>query len=422
MRAVARPSASGSGSFGGSSTNKTTTNKTSTSSTSPSASSLLAAKAWFFLGGASGAVLFPFIPVFLESRGLSPAQIGLISALRPWVAAPATVGAAALADARRAHRPLLLLGLAASAALRAGLPLAQGPAQLCGALLAAEAFGFFGVLGDATVLSNLGPQEPRAPAAAGSGGTAGAGAGATGQQQQRQGDGSSQGGSTGGNGGGGASYGAQRVWASVGWGVFGVAGGAAIRAYGIERAPFAGFGALSAALLAVGACMSYNYGDGGGGGGTGGGTGGGGGGSDGKAAPLAAEAAAGPAPAAAAAEAGGGAAMRALLRRPDVAVFLFQATALGFGMGVCQVAAFALVIRETKNGRVSWARPRCAVLSAPSPASASASQTTWPIYTRKHLQRPPLHIHQGLRVPLPQGARRRRGADGAVPARDDARG
>ena len=114
-----------------------------------------ATQAWFFLGGASGALLFPYLNIFLAGRGLTPAQIGLISALRPWVAAPASVAVSALADRRRAHGPLLLLGLAASAALRAGLPLAAGAAQLFAVLLAAEAFSFFGVLGDATVLSNL---------------------------------------------------------------------------------------------------------------------------------------------------------------------------------------------------------------------------------------------------------------------------
>jgi hypothetical protein len=60
-----------------------------------------------------------------------------------------------LADARGAHGALLLGGLVASAALRAGLPLAEGRGQVFAALLAAEAFSFFGVLGDATVLSNL---------------------------------------------------------------------------------------------------------------------------------------------------------------------------------------------------------------------------------------------------------------------------
>jgi hypothetical protein len=132
---------------------------------------LLLAKAWFFLGGASGAVLFPYVNLFLDQRGLPPAQIGLISALRPWVAAPASVSASALADARASHAPLLMLGLAVSSALRAGLPLAAGAGQLFAVLLAAEAFSFFGVLADATVLSNLPRNQVR-------GGRLGAGVGA----------------------------------------------------------------------------------------------------------------------------------------------------------------------------------------------------------------------------------------------------
>ncbi|KIY98177.1 hypothetical protein MNEG_9786 [Monoraphidium neglectum] len=333
---------------------------------------MLLAKAWFLLGGASGALLFPYVNVFLAARGtlnpaparhrsrarlvshaaatlrattmhrapshatateqlpgeqlpakqlpgLTPAEIGLISALRPWVAAPTSIAATALADRAAAHRPLLLLGLCASALLRAALPLGRGAWELCAILLAAEAFGFFGVLGDSTVLSNLAGRE-----------------------------------------GGAASYGAQRVWASIGWGVFGVAGGAAIQRFGIETAPFVGFGLLSALLFVVGALMRYNY--------AGWapaaaplpsadarGSGGGGGPERGllesppaaAAEPAAGEAAAVGAPAAAeageydwseggslegaaaGAEEGG---VAALLLQPEVAIFLFEATMLGFGM------------------------------------------------------------------------------------------
>lgn len=45
-------------------------------------------QAWNFLVGASGVLLVPYIPLFLQSRGMSSAQIGLLAALRPWLAAP----------------------------------------------------------------------------------------------------------------------------------------------------------------------------------------------------------------------------------------------------------------------------------------------------------------------------------------------
>ncbi|GBF88827.1 hypothetical protein Rsub_01728 [Raphidocelis subcapitata] len=294
---------------------------------------MLLAKCWFFFGGASGAVLFPYVPLYLDSRGLAPSQIGLVSALRPWIAAPAAVAASSAADARAAHGPLLLGGLAASAALRAGLPLAAAPGQLVAALLAAEGFSFFGVLGDATVLSNL-PKDQE-------------------------------------EGGGGPTYGDQRVWASVGWGVAGVAGGAAIRKWGLAAAPFWGFGALSVLLALTGAAMRYDYSsgrdgdeslqqdDGGGGGGEG--------------QPLLARAAGGGADAAAA-EAGAGAGgsgggMRSLLLRPDVAVFLFEATMLGFGMGVCQGFEF-LYLRQLGGGEALMGLCLLAMTVAEVPAFA----------------------------------------------------
>jgi hypothetical protein len=137
--------------------------------------------------------------------------------------------------------------------------------------------------------------------------------------------------------GGGASYGDQRVYASIGWGAFGVVGGVCIKRWGIETAPFVAFGILSLALAAVGAGMRYNYGGAGAGAAA-----------AAQEAPEAAAAAgsgasssagagadtpaAAPAPAAAAAPGAAPATMAALLRRPDVAIFLFQAAMLGFGM------------------------------------------------------------------------------------------
>lgn len=132
--------------------------------------------------------------------------------------------------------------------------------------------------------------------------------------------------------GAGGSYGDQRAWASIGWGAFGVVGGVAINKYGIEAAPFVGFGLLSALLFVVGACMRYDYGGWGPAGvanrpgDTGDGD------NAGRPYQLAADTEAAAAGGGGGAGAAGDASMRALLRRPEIIIFLFEATMLGFGM------------------------------------------------------------------------------------------
>jgi hypothetical protein len=154
-------------------------------------------------------------------------------------------------------------------------------------------------------------------------------------------------------GGSAASYGDQRVFASIGWGAFGVIGGVAIKQFGIETAPFVGYGLLSLGLAAVGVGMRYNYAaDSGGGAGQPAARGA----EAGADASSASAPAAGGAPegagevAAAPAAEGGPSAktMGALLRRPDVAIFLFEAAMLGFGMGVC--AGFEFLYLQQLGG------------------------------------------------------------------------
>ena len=57
----------------------------------------------------SGSLAFvlPFLNVYLVSHGLSPAQVGVLAALRPVVGTPAAAGWAAAADASAAHRAVL---------------------------------------------------------------------------------------------------------------------------------------------------------------------------------------------------------------------------------------------------------------------------------------------------------------------------
>lgn len=111
---------------------------------------------WNFVSGSSGVCLFPYLNLYLAQCGLSSAQIGLLAALRTWLAAPISLAAtAAAADRYRLHKQLLLLAIIASCGLRSSLPLLQGPALLFAALLAANLLGApVGVLADSTVLSN----------------------------------------------------------------------------------------------------------------------------------------------------------------------------------------------------------------------------------------------------------------------------
>lgn len=164
---------------------------------------------WNFLLGASGVFLFPYIPIFLQSRGLSSAQIGMLAALRPWLAAPIRCGfhtqqwpmswqklimqllvtisptrvhpadllassrnaagshlmlccccpysmtTSALADQHKVHVKLLLASAALGALIRSSMPLADSATILVIMLLAGELIGApTGVLGDSTVLSN----------------------------------------------------------------------------------------------------------------------------------------------------------------------------------------------------------------------------------------------------------------------------
>lgn len=109
---------------------------------------------WFLLSGAAGTFFFPFVPVFLSSRGMTSSQLGVLAAVRPWLAAPTSLAATTVADRLRLHRPLLVASLVASTVMRAALPLLPGLTALSGLLLASEILGApTGVVADATILS-----------------------------------------------------------------------------------------------------------------------------------------------------------------------------------------------------------------------------------------------------------------------------
>lgn len=92
---------------------------------------------WLFLGQgvmALATFVFPFLALFLGSRGFSPAATGLVAALFGAGSLPAGILAGQAAD-RLGRRPTLVGSLAAAAALTALLPALASPAALALAVL-----------------------------------------------------------------------------------------------------------------------------------------------------------------------------------------------------------------------------------------------------------------------------------------------
>jgi hypothetical protein len=112
-------------------------------------------QAYNFVSGSAGVFLFPYLNLYLAQRGLSSAQIGLLAALRTWLAAPVSLAATATSDRYKLHKQLLLVASITSCGLRSSLPLVGGTGMLFAALLLADLLGApVGVLADSAVLSN----------------------------------------------------------------------------------------------------------------------------------------------------------------------------------------------------------------------------------------------------------------------------
>ncbi|GLC51186.1 hypothetical protein PLESTB_000475200 [Pleodorina starrii] len=113
----------------------------------------LNAKAWYLWCFASYVAVGPFLNVFLEHRGLSKAQMGLVGALRPWLNAPASFLWAALADRLHAHRAVLLVTFAGAVGVRMLLLLPRSFGGMLAVALAAEVLAApASVLADAAVM------------------------------------------------------------------------------------------------------------------------------------------------------------------------------------------------------------------------------------------------------------------------------
>jgi len=102
-------------------------------------------------------VMLPYWPVYLESRGLSPEAIGLVTAIQFWIKVGGNPLVAGLADRHGSLRtPIILLSLAAAAAYLAF----EAVDGLIAMVLVAALFGFTGsplmLLGDSLTLRAIG--------------------------------------------------------------------------------------------------------------------------------------------------------------------------------------------------------------------------------------------------------------------------
>lgn len=101
------------------------------------------------------ASITPYFNVYFKQRGLSDAQVGVISAVRQWVSVPSSFLWSAAADRLQRHQAILTAVLVASTASRLGLVWASG----FGAFLALIIVNQFvtspvTVMADAIVMSN----------------------------------------------------------------------------------------------------------------------------------------------------------------------------------------------------------------------------------------------------------------------------
>ncbi|KAK9817419.1 hypothetical protein WJX74_008676 [Apatococcus lobatus] len=162
---------------------------------------MLAAKAWYFIYFGSGAFAYPFLNVWYRRRGFTEQQIGLLSALRPWVSAIVGGGCTAFADRIRAHRPIMFIAYALSTAAKFSISQAKTYPQMLLLIVTAEGLTApVMILADSSVMAAC-PEE--------------------------------------------GDYGRQRVWGAVGWGIFCAVGGAFVQRYGIH----AGFWMMLAWLV-----------------------------------------------------------------------------------------------------------------------------------------------------------------------------
>ncbi|KAG2452962.1 hypothetical protein HYH02_002299 [Chlamydomonas schloesseri] len=82
---------------------------------------MLLAKGWYLFSAGGAVFLLPYLYPFISSRGFSDPQIGLLAAVRPWLAAVAAMTGPALADRFNCHRAMMVATFLASILLRASI-------------------------------------------------------------------------------------------------------------------------------------------------------------------------------------------------------------------------------------------------------------------------------------------------------------
>lgn len=165
---------------------------------------LLLSKTIFFIVYAAGSVFLPFMALYLEQRGLSGRQIGLLAGIPPVMTLIGASVWGGLSDATRRHKQVFMLVFAGSIAAAVVLPLTQSFAGL-GLVIALHALCFMPLIPllDNTALDILGKHSDR--------------------------------------------YGQIRLWGSIGWGVGAPVVGPLLERFGLD---FAFYG--HAALMLVG--------------------------------------------------------------------------------------------------------------------------------------------------------------------------
>eukprot|EP00798_Chlamydomonas_sp_ICE-L_P016586 gene16586-22822_t len=185
--------------------------------TSEQPNMLLMSKLWYGLVSSSSVFLLPYIPMWLGSLGVSDGQIGLAMAMRPWFSALTMLAVPAVADHNSNHRMIVSTSFIASTILRCGtfFLAANGSSVVIviGSLILAEMIAApVAPIVDSLVVAACKEE--------------------------------------------GSTYGEQRLWGSVGWGLLSIPTGMLIQGFGCQ-ACFIGYAALAVPCIPVALMLNY---------------------------------------------------------------------------------------------------------------------------------------------------------------------
>ncbi|KAK9828635.1 hypothetical protein WJX72_001232 [[Myrmecia] bisecta] len=163
------------------------------------------ARLWYFTHSVALVFVLPYLNLHYRHLGFTAQQIGILGALRPWVSAPAGPMWAALADATKAHRLILVAAFALSTCTRTSMAVSGSFVVQMVLTVLTEAFGApIGIIADSSVMASV----------------------------KEEGD-----------------YGKQRMWGAIGWGGMSAFAGMLVSAKGMNAAFITYFLASIAALV-----------------------------------------------------------------------------------------------------------------------------------------------------------------------------